>query len=343
MTSIDDIAAIDPSGQLADVRELPDHLRDALWRVESAGLRLDPAPGGLVVCGMGGSAIGGALAQACFGDRLEAPLHCVSGYRLPSWVPADALVLCCSYSGTTEETVECYRQATERGLRRVVVTTGGVLGASAREDGVPVIPIPAGLQPRCAVGYMLVSVLQVAAAAGVGPQLRSEVEAAAELISSSQGALEGQAETVAAAIEGSVPVVYGADLTAPVAYRWKTQVNENAKMPAFSHELPEADHNELVGWEGAPAPLGPYSAVFLCDTDHHRRDCQRIELTAELIADSAHSVQCVGAEGKTRTERVCGGVMLGDLVSLLLAASRGVDPAPVPVIERLKDQLGRPE
>jgi glucose/mannose-6-phosphate isomerase len=125
-----------------------------------------------------------------------------------------------------------------------------------------------------------------------------------------------------------------------VAYRWKCQPNENAKLPAFSSELPEADHNEIVGWDGGGD--WPLAAVFLTDRDQHPRIRQRFELTASLVEPEAATVVVVEAEGETRTERLLSTVLLGDLVSLHLAARRGVDPGDVAILERLKDRLGRP-
>jgi glucose/mannose-6-phosphate isomerase len=135
-----------------------------------------------------------------------------------------------------------------------------------------------------------------------------------------------------------VPQIAGAGLTAPVAYRWKTQFNENAKVPAFSSELPELDHNEIAGWEGS-AELGRFSAVFLDDSDLHPRVRQRIELTRGLIAADGVSTYRVESVGESRAERLVSLVLLGDLVSLYLAVLRGVDPSPVPVLDRLKNTL----
>jgi glucose/mannose-6-phosphate isomerase len=334
--------SIDEAEQRSVALALPDHLRDALWRVESA--RLDPGDSGrLVVCGMGGSAIGGQLAAAAMGDRLSRPLLTVRGYELPAWVAADCTVLCSSYSGDTEETLACFEAATALGARRVVATTGGALAEAARGDGVPVVGLPAGLQPREAVGYMFAIATEVAALSGVGPGIRTEIDSsAAHLEAARDGVVEAAAE-LAAAVEGTIPSIYGSDLTAPVAYRWKTQVNENAKWPAFSHELPELDHNEIVGWQGldpssddSPA----LSGVFLTDRDQHPRVRERFELTAKLIAPHAAGVHSIETEGETRTERLLYAVMLGDLVSLELAVRRGVDPTPVVVIESLKEELG---
>jgi glucose/mannose-6-phosphate isomerase len=338
------IAEVDAAGELGDVLELPDQLRDALWKAESAGLAPHDSPGGLIVAGMGGSAIGGALARAALGVRATRPIILIRGYALPPWTMPDTTVLCASYSGDTEETLAAYEAAAALGARRVVVTAGGALGRQAREDGVPVIPVAGGLQPRCAVGYMTVAALEAAASCGAGPSLRSEVDVAAahaERLVHEWGPdapERSRAKTLAHALHGTVPVIAGSGPTAPVAYRWKTQLNENAKTPAFANELPELVHNEIVGWEGA-AQLGPFSAVFLDDPDLHPRVRERLEFTRDLVDHAASSTHVVEVEGESRTERIVALVVLGDLVSLYVAVLRGVDPSPVRLIEQLK---GRP-
>ena len=340
------VDAVDEEGLLADVLDLPEHLRDAMWRVDSANLQPWDSPGGLVVAGMGGSAIGGELARACLGDQASRPILSARGYGLPPWTTPEVTVLCASYSGNTEETLAAYEAAGFLGARRVVVTTGGKLAESARADGVPVIPVPGGFQPRAAVGYMTVAALEVAALCGTGPRMASQIDVAAAQLDKLCGQWgpdappDSQAKALAQAIHGSVPVVAGSGLTTPVAYRWKTQVNENAKIPAFSHELPELDHNEIVGWQGA-ASLGRFSAIFLDDCDNHPRIGDRIELTSRLIAGQAHTVQRVQTIGQGTVERVMSLVLLGDLVSLYLAVLQGLDPTPVAVIEDLKTQLAQ--
>src|SRR3712207_6987548 len=147
------IEQVDRSGMLADILAMPDHLRDALWRVESAGgLREEwDSPGGLIVAGMGGSAVGGALARAALGDHESRHIAIARGYGLPPWATPDTTVLCASYSGNTEETLACYDAAGFVGANRVVVTSGGRLAALARADGGPGIPIPGGFPPPAAL------------------------------------------------------------------------------------------------------------------------------------------------------------------------------------------------
>jgi glucose/mannose-6-phosphate isomerase len=321
-----------------DVLGTPDQLRDALWRIESARLEAAPAAG-LFVCGMGGSAIGGDLAAAALGDRLTAPMLTVRGYALPSWATPEWTVLCSSYSGSTEETLACFEAAETLGARRLVASTGGPLVDRARETEVPVVGLPGIFQPRAAVAYMIVVAAEVAALAGIAPRVHTEVDAAAAFLAEQSESLQQQAREIAALVAGAVPVVYGSDLTAPVARRWKTQVNENAKSPAFWSELPEADHNEILGWAGASGDERA-AAIFLEDRDQHPRVERRFELTAKAVEPGAAAVARVETMGETRLERLLYVVMLGDLVSLEIARQRGVDPDPVEAIDRFKEEMG---
>ena len=337
------IAQLDPSGQLNDILDLPEHLRDALWRVESANLTPQDSPGGLVVAGMGGSGIGGLLARAVLGDRASRPIVCARDYALPPWTTPDVTVLCSSYSGDTEETLAAYEAAGAVGARRIVCTTGGRLAQAARGDGVPVIPLPGGYQPRVAVGYGLVVALEVAALAGVAESLHTEIDVAAahaEVLAANWGpdaAEDSLAKRLARSLYDTTPQIIGAGLTASIAYRFKTQFNENAKMPCFAAELPEFDHNEIVGFDGAAG--GRFSAVLLDDSDLHPRVRTRIGLTQAALEPNAAVVERVQSIGETRVERLVSLVLLGDLVSLYAAILRGVDPGQVDALSNLKAAL----
>ncbi|MGI8779156.1 MAG: bifunctional phosphoglucose/phosphomannose isomerase, partial [Solirubrobacteraceae bacterium] len=158
--------AVDSTGQFAETLDLAEHLRDAQWRVDSASIAPVDAHGGLIVAGMGGSSVGGRLASGALGPRLRRPLALAMGYDIPSWIGRETLVLCASYSGSTEETLATYDAAKAAGAPRLVATTGGPLAERARADGVPVVPLPGGFQPRAAVGYSLVTALEAAALCG---------------------------------------------------------------------------------------------------------------------------------------------------------------------------------
>ncbi|UJA19611.1 bifunctional phosphoglucose/phosphomannose isomerase [Thermoleophilia bacterium SCSIO 60948] len=334
---LDAIRAVDPTRQLDDVLTLPDQLSDAIWRYEGAAISRRESTG-LIVAGMGGSAIGGELATAVIGERLRAPILVVRDYALPAWVDERWTVLCSSYSGETEETLAAFEDAKRRGAAIYAATTGGALAERAREVGAPVVGVPGGRQPRAVIGYGMAITCELAASVGASPGLAGEIERAAEFLRGAADSLVELAAALTETIGDSTPIVAGADLTAPVAYRWKCQFNENAKLHSWSAELPELDHNEIVGWQGG-APEDGFAAIFLVDADQSERITERTRLTAGLVERAARSVTLVATKGETRTERALWAVMLGDLISLGLAARRGVDPVDISSIDELKRGL----
>jgi glucose/mannose-6-phosphate isomerase len=338
------VSAVDSTGQAQEILDLPLHLRDALWRVDSASLGDLDAPGGLFIAGQGGSAVGGRLARGALGPQVRRPMILAEGYRLPPWIDASAVVLVASYSGATEEALACYAEAGERGLRRVAATTGGRLAELARGDGVPVVPLPGGFQPRAAVGYSTVVALELAALTGAGPDLRDAVEAAARLTErlaqewSPAAREDAEAKRIARALHGRVPIIVGAEMTSTVAFRWMTQIHENAKQIAFAGQLPEANHNAIEGWTTAGAD-GPFTIVMLEHAGLHPRNAVRKDLTERLLADAGMPVLRVRARGESRLEHLLSLVLLGDLVSVYLAVLRGVDPVEIAAIDELKRLL----
>ena len=289
-----------------------------------------------MVCGMGGSAIGGDLAAAALGDRLTRPLLTVRGYELPSWATPEWTVLCSSYSGNTEETLACFAAAEALGARRIVASTGGELVERAREAGVPVVGLPGIFQPRAAVAYMFVVAAEVAALAGVGAAdpHRDRRRRRLPRASSARRCRRSAAE-IADRLGDGRRSIYGADLTAPVARRWKTQINENAKLPAFFSELPEADHNEICGWAGRrrravrrrlPRRLRPAPA-------------RAPPLRADRRGDRRRAApRWCGSRPRARPgSRACSGRRCWATSSRWSWPQRaGVDPLPVEAIERLK-------
>lgn len=335
------IAAVDPQGMILDVLAQPLQLGDALWRAQSADIPTRDLPGGLVVCGMGGSAIGGDLAAAALGDRATRQISTIRGYGLEPWTPPDTLVLCASYSGGTEETLACFESAGAVGAGRVVLTTGGALAGAARAERVPVIGVPAGMPPRAAVLYMTIGALECAAACGAAPEIHGEIEAGGSLLErlveawGPDSAADSQAKAIAHALDGTIPVVHGAGPTVAAARRWTTQFHENAEQAAFVSELPETDHNEICGWERARREA-PLSAVFLEDPDHHPRVRRRIDLTVAEVERAGATAIRVDSRGESRLERILSLVLLGDLVSVYLAVLAGVDPTPTDALDRVK-------
>ncbi len=343
------VAELDTSGQFDTVARLSEQLESGYTRAVAAltGKRLAAAdrPNGAVVCGMGGSAIGADVVGACL-DGLPVPYQVVRGYELPAWVSEQTLVVAVSYSGNTEETLACAARALARGCRPVCVASGGRLSELAARHGLPLVGAPAGLQPRASIGFLSTPIGAALEAAGLAPGFDEQVAEAIEVIAELASELapgvaddDNEAKSIARRLLDRLPVVYGAGVTAPAARRWKGQLNENAKTPAFFNELPELDHNELAGWETNPGVAGRAVLVLLDDPAGDERLRRRLALTAASMQSRAAGVVRVAARGDLPLARVLSSAYVGDFASLYLALLYGVDPGPVTVLEEFKTRL----
>jgi glucose/mannose-6-phosphate isomerase len=301
----------------------------------------------LIVTGLGGSAIGGDLVRSIAGPQLRIPLVVNRDYDLPGFVDARTMVFACSYSGNTEETLSAYRQACRAKSAIVCITSGGRLGEMAKSDGYPVIPLPAGLPPRAALGHSLLSLLSAMQALHFIPDMGEPVGEAIGLIKrlrenygSANPEPSNPAMALAGSLHGKIVAVYASSqIMDGAAFRWRSQIAENSKNLAFHHVLPEMNHNELVGWWYPEEVLKKVGVVFLRDKGDHAQIQRRFDLTRELIADKAGALHEVWSEGNSLPARVLSVVYLGDFVSLYLAYLNNVDPTPVKVIDYLKQKL----
>ena len=340
--------SLDPGDMRAAVRAFPDHLEEG-WRRGAAvdGFDLDASElDGIVLCGMGGSAIGGDLVRGLVEPTASLPFVVNRGYALPGWVGERTLVVASSYSGGTEETLSGFADAKARGARRLAITSGGTLAEIAEADGLDVVVIPGGLQPRAALGYSLGVVLRLARALGLAELSDAEVDGALDAARQraarhDEDADGNPARDLATALDGALPVVYtGTGLLESVGLRWRTQIHENAKHPAVGNVLPELDHNEIMGFEAGPeAVLSAMQVVALRDADDHAQVGRRFEATRSLIEPRVGGWTEVTSEGGSRLDRALSLVQLGDAASFWLAMIKGVDPTPVETIQALKKTL----
>jgi glucose/mannose-6-phosphate isomerase len=254
-------------------------------------------------------------------------------------------VVVSSYSGSTAETLACFDEATGRGCRVVAVTSGGELARRAAEHGVAAVPVPAGFQPRAAVGYLTFGLLGALEAIGVIPALDGEVEHVATVLERLRNrigpevpAADNQAKRLAVAIGERFPVIWGADgIGAVAARRWRTELNENAKVPAFDAALPELDHNEVVGWSAGTGTR--FALLTLRHPGEFPDVAERFPMSVEVALSAGLTHQEVRADGDTPLSWLMALVMLGGAVSVYLAALRGVDPTPIDAITRIKRAL----
>ncbi|MGH8952603.1 MAG: bifunctional phosphoglucose/phosphomannose isomerase [Acidimicrobiia bacterium] len=329
------------SDMLEMIRTFGDQLR---WARDLEVPDIAPNPE-VLVGGMGGSGIAGDFGAALAADT-EGRVTVHKGYSpLPGWVTrVKPAVVAASYSGNTEETLDLVGAAQAAGLPIVTITTGGRLAELSTENRWPSIAVPAGLQPRAAVGYMAGAVARLLASFGVLPDQRAPLYEAADLVDAA--VTEGSetwetASSLAKGLVGRVTIVYGGGpISGTAAQRWKTQINENAKMPAWWSLLPELDHNEIVGWETLPTVTKELVGVIaLTDVADHDRVRARLEHTSALTEFAVPWLGRVAAGGDSPLARLMSLTVCGDLVSWMLAVEAGVDPVPVETIEKLKKLL----
>lgn len=299
----------------------------------------------VLYAGMGGSGIAGDYAAAIAlptGTRVA--VH--KGYGpIPAWaIRVRPLLIAASYSGNTEETLDIVTSAWESGLPVATVTTGGRLADLTAQHAWGTIKVPSGFQPRAAVGYMVGAVVRLLEGSkSIDDQRLSYLEAAdlADELSAEGSDACQEAESIADALVGRIPIIYGGGpLSSAAAQRWKTQVNENAKVPAWHSHLPELDHNEIVGWETMPEMTAEHlGIVALSDESDHDRVSKRIAHTRDLTGEAVPWVGEVRSRGRSRLARLVSLTVVGDLVSWMLADRLGVDPTPVGTIENLKSLL----
>jgi glucose/mannose-6-phosphate isomerase len=346
---LDDAEAVrdqDPGGMLAAIGDLGSHCREGYANGASASGLPDLADvRGLVFCGMGGSAVAGDVLRSVFRDRLGVPVEVNRSPELPEHAGPHSLVVVSSYSGNTSETLGAFREATKRGCRAIVVSSGGTIVDEASEAGVPVVRVPGGFQPRAALGWLAFTALGALEAAGLLPPLAEdvaeaagEVEARASACGPNTPASDNPAKRLATEIGERVPVVWGVEgIGASAAARWKTQFNENGKVPAWWSSMSELDHNEVVGWT---EPFG--SAHTVIALRHEAEDPEiavRFPLSLQIAADAGADTHEVWATGRSALARLMSLISVGDFTSAYVAVRKGVDPTPVDAIQRLKAAL----
>jgi glucose/mannose-6-phosphate isomerase len=340
-------AAVDPASMRTLLEGFPEQVRAAVRSCRNVTV---PAPGdvrSLVVTGLGGSAIGGDLVQSVAGGHLGIPYVVNRDYDLPRFVGRSTLVIACSYSGNTEETLSAYSQAKSAGASILCITSGGQLDARAKEDGYPVFPMPGGLPPRAALGHSFFTLIGALQALGLIPDMTGSIEETVVLLESLRNQYRAanpeplnMAKRIAHSLHGRIVAIYGSSaILGATAFRWRSQIEENAKTLALHHVLPEMNHNELVGWRFPDAALRQVSVLLLRDREDHPQVQRRFELTKEIISGKAGALHELWTEGESILARVMSLIYLGDYVSLYLSYLNEVDPTPVDVIDYLKKKL----
>jgi glucose/mannose-6-phosphate isomerase len=349
-TSLDDPSAFGAPGAQT-ILTLAGALGSQLAEGYANGASVPALPSGegvraVVLCGMGGSGMGGDLLRALFAARLDVPVIVPKGSLLPSFCGHHTLVLASSYSGNTAETVAAYEQAVAARCRVVAISAGGKLAALAEADQTPRASLPGDIpMPRAALGHLAGVPIGILEAVGliepVGPEIRATAGLLADLASGfgpDSPFASNEAKQVAAWFGDRIPVIWGVEGPAEVAaLRWKTQVNENAKSPAWWGVLPEVDHNEVEGWTDGWGRI--HAAVVLRHGGEPRGMDARVAATIEAVRPSGLEVREVRARGARPMEWLFSSIILGDFVTAYLGLLRGQDPLSIPILTALKERL----
>lgn len=346
------MAVLDSVGMFDLAEALPEQVAAAIARTRQLGaLPAAEAIESVVVIGMGGSGVAGDVLVAVGGPLLPVPVVAVKSYECPAFVGEGSLVFAVSASGDTEETVQAASDAALAGAKMVVVTGGGELARLADSWAAPVVSVPTDIpQPRAAIGAMALPPLVVLESMGLLLGSGYWLDAAVEQLERRRDSFVVTGDTspaadVARRIGRTVPLISGSEGVGSVAARrWKTQVNENAKAPAFWSAQPELCHNEVCGWgQHGDVTRQILTAVTLRHDGEHPQVGRRFELVDEIEREVLADVIEVRAEGDGDLAQLFDLVLFGDYVSLWMAAQAGVDPGPVPVLSELKHQLASPD
>ncbi|MEM3660330.1 MAG: bifunctional phosphoglucose/phosphomannose isomerase [Thermoproteota archaeon] len=296
----------------------------------------------IIVCGMGGSAIGGDLFKDLSRSVLPLCISVVRDYDLPKYVGESSLVVAVSYSGNTEETLESFKQAYKRGSRIVAIASNGLLEKACSKLKIPFLGVPSGYTPRSALPLLFIPLLKIAEEIGFPLVGEGELVEAQRLVEAYNLSLTPQnplsrnpAKQLAARLHEKLPIIYSMGHLKSVALRYKDQINENAKMRAMCDQLPEANHNEVEAWEKIDFKELLH-VVFIDSRFKNPYLAESVNQLVSTIEKEGVGLSIVKPLGETMLEEMLSAIILGDWVSYYLAILRGVDPAPVKLISELK-------
>ena len=347
--TLDEMRAVDPNDMYRLIKEFPAQAREAIRIGKEARLALSVrGVREIVLCGLGGSAIGGDLLKSYLGAELKVPFLVNRHYVLPAFVGPNTLVIISSYSGNTEETNAAHREALKRKAKILCISSNGMTETLAKKSKAPFIKIPGGQPPRSALAYSFFPLMIALSRLGFIKDKSREIKEALTLLDeksaeySNPDPAVNRALQLASSMSGRIAVVYSStERFDAVNTRWRGQMAENAKTLCFGNVLPEMNHNELVGWKALKNQMHDMQVILLRDRGDHPRVQVRMDITREILSQYTPHIAEVWSEGTTLLGRMLTLVVLGDWVSYYLAILHREDPWPVAVIDHLKTELAK--
>jgi glucose/mannose-6-phosphate isomerase len=312
------------------ILKFPQQLKEGALSAQN--LKIDGQFESLLVCGMGGSAWPAEMVRDWLNPAF--PFWVNKTYALPPQINKKTLVIICSYSGNTEESLSCYNQAKERGLTIIGLTTGGQLKEMCQQDKIPFVLIPNNVPaPRLGCGYTFSALIKILSNVNLIENKDEELMVAAENIKAIKN--ESVGKKLAAKIAGKIPVIYTTDRLKTLSYIWKIKLNETSKIPAFANYFPEMNHNDFSAY----AQKSNLMAIILRDNEEIEPIQKRMSLTAKMIEEKDMPVEFIDLKGKTLLEKIINSIILADWASYYLALENAVDPFSIKMQEDIKKEL----
>ncbi len=318
---------LDSQNMIQVIKDFPKQCREALGLPK--GISASGEINNIVIAGMGGSAMGGDLLKIYLSNT-NIPVYVNRDYKVPNFVDENSLVFAVSYSGNTEETLSALNAAKEKKAQIIGITSGGKLS----EECEKVVNIPSGLQPRAALGYLFFPMLGILHNTNIIRVKNDELNEMMGILKQTNKFNE-QGEELSKKLKEKIPIIYASEALGAIAFRWKTQINENAKMPAFYNVFSEMNHNEIAGYKSMDHK---FSVVMILDKNDNDRVKKRMNICKEIMEEYVE-VEEVETQGESLLARMFSAIYLGDYVSYYMALWNRVDPSPVDIIEGMKKKL----
>jgi len=339
------IQSVDLQNMWGLLEGIPDQWKEAMQLTENLETTIDPSRiTSICFVGMGSSTLGADIIRSYVYETCSHPIQAVRHYEVPGWVDKHTLVIACSYSGNTEETLVALSAARECGAQAIAVTSGGQLLLKAANEGFDYIRVPDGLPARTALGYMFIPLFRLFSQLGFIEEGESVLEETYQLLIDQNmlysNPSDNEALILAKDLDDSLPIIYSDAVTmGPVNRRWRCQFAENTKTLAYGGNLPEISHNEIVGWERITHLTGRLSVIMLQDADDNKRVSRRMQIVEELIRDQTATLHKLRAKGESKLTRIFSLIQMADWTSFYLALLNGIDPTPTTKIDLLKNKL----
>lgn len=289
----------------------------------------------VLVCGVGGSALPGDVLKIWLENyKINLPVFIRRNYSLPYYIDKKYLIVCISYSGNTEEPLSSFREAVKKNLKIVGIGSGGKLEELCKNHKVPFAKVPAGFQPRMALGFQFAALIKVLVNCGLLKNDLKDVLALERKLKPKH--LENQGKKLAKTLKDKIPAIYASEKWKALARIWKIKLNENAKIPAFYNYFPELDHNEIVGFENIK---NKFHMIILRDKADHPRILKGMKITADIIKSKGGSLDFVDLEGSDILSKIFSNLLLSDWVSFYLSLEKKVDPLSLKIVEGFKKSM----